>query len=136
MPIDYTIDHERRLVMAQARGVLTDEDVFGYQRELWSRADVAGYNELVDMSHVEQIVQPSADRVRQLAGFAASMDSRSSASRFAIVAATDYAFGLGRVFQTFRGMDERSTKKVGVFRSLDEALAFLAAGERSAAEGP
>jgi hypothetical protein len=29
------------------------------------------------------------------------------------------------MYQTFRSLDARSTKEVGVFRSLDEALAFL-----------
>jgi len=35
-------------------GVLSDADVFGYQKEVWSRPDVAGYNELVDVSAVEK----------------------------------------------------------------------------------
>lgn len=48
MPIEYTIDHERRLVLAKATGVFTDEDVFGYQKEVWSRPDVDGYSELVE----------------------------------------------------------------------------------------
>jgi hypothetical protein len=50
VPIDYLINHERRVVLARCRGVLTDEDVFGYQHEVWSRPEVAGYDELVDMS--------------------------------------------------------------------------------------
>ena len=53
MPIEFTIDHARRLVLATARGVLTGQDVFGYQRTVWSRADVQGYNELLDMRAVE-----------------------------------------------------------------------------------
>ena len=31
MPIDYQIDHTRRLVVAKGRGVFGDEDVFSYQ---------------------------------------------------------------------------------------------------------
>jgi hypothetical protein len=64
------------------------------------------------MSQVEGIVQPSADRIRQLAGLSAEMDVRSRTSRFAIVAPTDFAFGLGRMFDGYRNLDERSTKKV------------------------
>ncbi len=47
MPIEYLIDHERRLVMAKGQGTLTDEDVFGFQRDVWSRPEVNGCNELV-----------------------------------------------------------------------------------------
>src|SRR5262252_7659113 len=42
MPIEHTIDHARRLVLAKGKGTLTDEDVFSYQRTVWSREDVAG----------------------------------------------------------------------------------------------
>jgi hypothetical protein len=53
------------------------------------------------------------------------MDARLSASRFAIVAPTDLAFGLGRMYGSYRSLDDRSTKLVGVFRSRDDALRFL-----------
>lgn len=125
MPIEYWIDHERRLVMAKGHGTLTHEDVLGYQRDVWSNPALAGYDELMDMSHVEHIALSSTERVRELARLSARMDARSSASRFAIVAPTDLAFGLGRMYGTYRNLDDRSTKEVGVFRSLDAALAFL-----------
>ena len=35
MPIDYGIDGERGLVVCAPSGTLTDEDIFGYQREVW-----------------------------------------------------------------------------------------------------
>ena len=41
MPISYRVDHEARVVVAAGHGVLTDADVCGYQREAWSRPDVA-----------------------------------------------------------------------------------------------
>ena len=132
MPIEYTIDHGRRLVIAKANGTLTDEDVFGYQQEVWSRPEVDGYNELVDMSQVDSIDLPSVNRVRELANLSAGMDNRSSASRFAIVAPTQIAFGLGRMYEAYRNLDDRSTKEVGVFRSRDEALTFLGIQEISA----
>jgi hypothetical protein len=125
MPIEYQIVHERRLVMAQGRGTLTGLDVFGYQRNVWSLPKVAGYDELIDMTQVEDIALPSTQRVRELARLSAEMDARSTTSRFAIVAPSEFAFGLGRLYEILRSLDDRSTKQVGVFRSLDEALAFL-----------
>jgi hypothetical protein len=77
------------------------------------------------MTPVEHIALESTERVRELARLSAGMDPRASASRFAIIAPTDLAFGLGRMYETYRGLDDRSTKRVGVFRSRDEALAFL-----------
>jgi hypothetical protein len=127
MPIEYEIDHARRLVIARGKGVFTDVDAFGYQRDVWSRPDVVGYDELVDMSAVEaiSIPLPAGPRIQRLASTAAGQDPSALASKFAIVAPDSLAFGLGRQFQTYREMDARSTKEVAVFRTLPEALAFL-----------
>src|SRR5262245_17122792 len=118
MPIAYRVDHEATLVVAAGIGLLTDADVFGYQRDVWSRTDVAGYNELIDMTRVTHIALPSADRIRDLADFAARMDETGSRTRLAVVASTDLAFGLGRMFQSYRELDKRSTKEVGIFRTM------------------
>jgi len=125
MPIEFTIDHARRLVTATARGMLTGQDVFGYQRTVWSRADVQGYNELLDMRAVEGIDLPSVDNMRALAQLSASMDIPATSSRFAIVATSDEAFGLSRMYETYRHLEGKSTKQVAVFRTLTEAYAYL-----------
>jgi hypothetical protein len=125
MPIDYCIDHPRRLVIAQGRGTLTDDDVFGYQRSVWSRRDVAGYDELIDMSLVTRIDLPSCERVPELAQLSAAMDAPDKETKLALVAPKDLAFGLGRMYQAHRSMESANLKQVGVFRSLPEALRFL-----------
>lgn len=125
MPIEYRVDHERRLVHATARGTMTDADVFGYQREAWSRPDVAGYHELVDMSEVEHIIVPSAGRLKELVDLAAGMDLPHTPSRFAIVAPDKLSYDLGRFFQAYRELDPRSTKQINVFKTMPEALDWL-----------
>jgi hypothetical protein len=132
LPIEYFLDHERRLVVVRAIGTLTDEDVFGYQHEVWSRPDVQGYDELVDMTDVERIALPYAERVQDLAHLSVSMDTRSRASHLAVIAPSDVAFGIGRMYQTYRELDPQSTKQVGVFRTREEALAFLGIAELKA----
>lgn len=125
MPIVYRIDHESRLVLARGYGVVTDADVFGYKCAAWAGTDVVGFDEMIDMTEVTEIALPSTDRIQELASAAAQMDSASAPSKLAIVAPGDLAYGLGRMFQVYRESEERSTKEVGVFRTLAEALAFL-----------
>ena len=79
----------------------------------------------MDMSDVTEIALPSCARVRNLATLSATMDDRHSNSKFAIVAPQDLAFGIGRMFESYRELDERSTKQVAVFRSMQPALAWL-----------
>jgi hypothetical protein len=125
MPIEYRIDHERRTVVAQGRGILTREDALAYQKAVWSRPELATYDELMDMTDVEQIVSVGREGALELAHLAAETDPPSARPRFAIVAPSDFAYGLGRMYQVYRNLDERGTKSVGVFRSHREAMAFL-----------
>jgi hypothetical protein len=125
MPISFRIDHEKRIVVARGYGVFGPNDPFDYQRDAWSGADVVGYDELIDMTHVADIALPSGQRIKDLASVAARMDGPSARSKFAIVAPGDLAFGLGRMFQVYREGQKGSTKEVGVFRTMKEALAFL-----------
>ena len=126
MKIDYQINHMQQLVLARARNVLTEDDIFDYQREVWSRNDVTGFNELLDLSAVEQIDLTSTDSIEEFARLAVSMDIPATATRFAIVAPTDLMFGLGRMYEAYRNRNEQSTKQARVFRSRSEALAWLA----------
>ena len=125
MPIEYRIFPERRLVVARGFGTVTNEDVFGYQREAWSSPEVAGFDELVDMTRVQEIAVPSAERLQELVTVSASMDRAPGGAKFAIVAPQDLAFALGRMYEAYRQLDSRSTKIVEVFRTMAEALAFL-----------
>jgi hypothetical protein len=85
MPIEYQIDDHRRVVFARGTGDITKEDLFAYQHEVWSQPEVAGFNELVDMTEVQTIVQPATEQIRKLADMSAGMD-HPEPSRFAIVA--------------------------------------------------
>lgn len=125
MPIEYRIEHERRLVLAEGRGVFTHKDIIGYQREVWTRDDVQGYDELVDMSNVEEIAGTSAVGVRQIAEFAVATDPPEGTPKFAIVAPGDLAFALGRMYESFREIVPGSKKEVAVFRTREEAFAWL-----------
>jgi hypothetical protein len=127
VPITYEIDRERRLVHARITGTFTREDAFTYQREVWSLPEVRGYNQLVDASGMEHvdIPFPSADAMRELAALAAGMDDPNLRTKFAIVATSAFAYGLARMYATYRALDPRSTRAVNVFRDVAEAEKWL-----------
>lgn len=125
MAIEHKIDHQRKLVVVDGYGTVTGEEVFAYQREVWISPDVVGYDELVDMSRVQQVAPFSSDRARELARLAAAMDGPETSSKLAIVATDDLLFGLSRMYEAFREAEPRSRKQVSVFRSRAEAMAWL-----------
>lgn len=124
MPIDYTIDAQRRLVLAVGRGTFTEEDLLAYRREVGTRADLKGFNELVDMSQVEHVEWGSALKVRSIAGGAAEMDS-DIPTKFAIVAVSEITIKLAHMYKAFRETHPRNTRELRVFPTADAALAWL-----------
>jgi hypothetical protein len=125
MPIDYQVDHRRRLVFARGIGSVDERDVFAYQREAWSRPDVAGYDELIDMSGARHIEVPSLASIRELAALSAGMDAPGQPSKSAIVAPDSLANALARMYEACRALQEGGTKEIRVFRTSTEALAWL-----------
>jgi hypothetical protein len=128
MPINYDIDNELHLVRTRAHDVLKDEEVFNYQKEVWSRSEVAGYDEIIDMSEVTEIEFTSTDRFRELASLSASMDSSEHKTKLAIVAPVSLYYGLARMYQSFREFTKGSNKEINVFHSQKEAMEWLGKG--------
>ena len=125
MPIEYRIDHERRVIIAKGSGALSSDDFFNYKLEAWSQPGVAGYDELLDLTHATEILDPSVEHIRKLVRLAVSMDPPDTQSRFAIVAPKEIIFGLGRMYEAYRSLQPTSTKTVTVFKTLQEGLDFL-----------
>ena len=133
MPIEFQIDHARRTVWVKCVSPVAVTDFFAYQRDVWSRPDVAGYDEFVDAVGVADITLPSSvgTDFRDLVQLSAQTDSRATTAKLAIVAPDDLSFGLARMYETYRELNPRSTKLVAVFRSRDEALKWIAAKDDS-----
>jgi hypothetical protein len=125
VPISYKIDSTRRIVFATPQGTFTSDDLLGYLRDVWSRSDLKGFSEVVDMREVERVEYGSPWKVREMAGAAAEMDEPGVATRLAIVAESDHHFGLARMYQGFREANQKSMREVQVFRKMDEALRWL-----------
>ncbi len=125
MPLECRIEHERRMVMATATGVLSVEDFLLKHREVWGRSDVAGFDAVYDLSGLEDFVLSSGERLRALSDLASSLDVPGTSARLAIVAPQDFAFGLARMYAAFRTLNPRGGKTVNVFRSMQAALDWL-----------
>jgi hypothetical protein len=113
------------LVVATPDGVLTDAEIFQYQLEVWSRPDVQGYDEFIDMTNVSEVEFVSTNRVFELAKLSESMDPPLSPSKLAILATSEVHFGLARMYEAYRESGRQNTKVPRVFRARAEALKWL-----------
>jgi hypothetical protein len=125
VPIEYTIDRARRIVMVSGKGILTFQEMTEYQRQVWTRTDLAGYNELADMNHVTEILDDTIKNVEELARISCAMDASIGPTKLAIVASTDFHYGMGRMYKVFRVGHPGCTKEVEVFRAYEDAIRWL-----------
>ncbi len=125
MPIDVRIDTDRRLVVGTPRGTMTHGDMESYQKSVWTRPELAGFHELIDMTQVEKVDFVSPEWVADIASLSAGLDAPRTATRMAIVAVSEFHLALARLYQTLRAADPRSTREVRIFPAAAEALAWL-----------
>ena len=122
MPIRYRIDRERQLVFTHVEGVIGDEDVLGYAREFPNDPHFeAGYGGLVDATGLER-VEVTPEGVRGVAHLTERLEKVFAGAKVAIVAVTDVAFGMARMYQGVRG---DVPYEIRVFRDLGEARRWL-----------
>ena len=132
MPITYQADPGKRRIVAEASGAIGEQELFAYQKDVGTRPEWAGLDELFDVSHVDSLLDLRIDNLKALAHFAAGMDRPGQPSKFAIVAPQDLFFGLGRMYESLRESAPHATRQVAAFRTRAEAERWLA----EPADGP
>ena len=125
MPITYEIDLIRKTVFAAAAGVLTAQELFSYQKQVWLQPEFRGFHECIDMSGVTEIIDATDRNMQALAEVAVQADDPAQPTRLAIIAKEDLHFGLGRMYESYRGMHPKNARQVSVFRTREDALHWL-----------
>jgi hypothetical protein len=119
MPVSYVIDKQNKLVVGTATGVLTEGDILHSRRQIRSDPDFdPSFSQLGDLTAVTSI-DLSADEVRYLAQSSIFHPT----TRRALVGESLEIYGLARMFSIVRGL--RGDREIRVFRTRDEALAWL-----------
>ena len=121
---DVTVDSERRRVVTTWGPLVTDASLLAYQKAVWDEPVVHGFDELIDFSAVEEM-EVTTEGLEPVAHLAAGMDGVAGNSRFAIVVGDSLSYGLSRMYEAFREMDEKSTRQGMVFQQKEEALTWL-----------
>jgi hypothetical protein len=125
MPFSYVIDKENGLIMVTVTGVFTVDDALQFRPQVRSEPDFdPNLSQLLDLSAAT--IDLSADEIRILA--ATSVFSLTA--RRALVGESHEVYGLARMFSILRGL--RGDRAIRVFRSRNEAMAWLLKKEQAA----
>jgi len=125
MTIDYRIEHENRLIVSTATGLVTEADLLEHIIRITAIRQTMDFDHLADMRLVKEIEQTNYDFVRRLINIASSADKPDSAARLAIVASSTSVIAPALVYKVCRNTNKGATVRTAVFKSLDAALSFL-----------
>ena len=98
-----------------------------YQKTVWGDPAINGFDELIDFRASEQ-VEVTTEGLEAVAYLAAGMDEAAGAGRFAIVVGDSLSYGLSRMYEAFRGMEEKSSRQLMIFQCLEDAIEWLDRG--------
>jgi hypothetical protein len=123
MPAFYKIDKPHKVVLSTASGVFDLPAALAHQDQLLADPDFdPTYSQLLDFTHVSK-VKLDADDVHKLAERAVFWQC----SRRALLIRSDMEQGFAKMFQMLR--ENAGEKGIRAFRNLDEALAWIFAGQ-------
>lgn len=126
MPCSYKIDHEKDLVITIGLGVVTTEEVLESECSLLTEPEFeVSFNQLVDFRQVTKMITTGAD-MKYLADIAPWGEG----ARRAAVMPNKNVFGLARMYEAY---NERNGSEWHVFKTMEEALAWLGEGDHSKA---
>jgi len=122
MPIQYRYDPEKRLLQVRVHGTVTDAELLEYARTATADPTIeAEADELIDLRDVE-IPDVETSTLKQVANLFHDSERAEQGVRIALVAGSDAAYGLARMYQAFR-ID--SSAEIQVFREMDAARGWL-----------
>jgi hypothetical protein len=128
MPAEYNIDKSIKLIVTTWSGVASDSELIDalskYHQEIRSQADYHTYNEILDLSRVSSFML-STDGIKNLAQLAVNADVENVKTKLAIIVSTPLAYGLGRMYVTYRSLVPGGGKEVRVYKMYRDALAWM-----------
>jgi hypothetical protein len=123
MSASYEVDSERRIIVVTVRGELGDEDLLEIHDRIRAEPKLdPSFRLLIDL-------RGASGRDVTMGGVQNLIERPlllSPQARRAIVVATDFGFGMSRMYESLRG---DLTGAIRVFRDLDQARQWLDEGE-------
>jgi hypothetical protein len=126
MPVGYTIDLARSLVLSRGWGVVTDRELLAHARALSADPRFArSFHQLADLRDVTDARVTESTKKQMLV----RLNPFGAGARRAMVVTCDVAFGMARMYQILR---DGSPDELEIFREMDDALQWLGIAEAKA----
>jgi len=117
----YRVLEKWRIVLTTAEGEITAEDLESHAEALAKDVRAGEFDELTDLTRVTS-ASATTEAVRRMGMWLRDEDTNRPGAKLAIVAPSDAAFGMGRLYQAHR---DHPDIEIRVFRDMSEGLTWL-----------
>lgn len=128
MPAIHRIDDKAQLIITTWEGDATDVEFINaikkYQTDIQNHPDYIHFNEVVDLTYISGM-KLSTEGIKNIGKIAAATDNLEINRKLAIIVNSNLAFGLARMYETYRSLTSNSHKEICVFKNRDEAFAWV-----------
>lgn len=128
MPSIHTIDKQRKLIITTWQGDISDDDLIQslsqYQQDYQNLPEYQSFHEVLDFSHAGKITLTTTG-IRNLSKIAVSTDSNRQHTKLAIIVNNTLAYGLARMYISYRGLRNDTGKYIQIFKAYDQAISWI-----------
>lgn len=128
MPANYTIDNTNQLVNTVWEGEANDieliEAMKTYRKAVQSNPDYLNYNEIVNLNKITKF-NLTAEGISTIAEIASTAEKSENYKKLALIANSELAYGLARMYETYRSLPNESNKNIRVFKNENDALEWI-----------
>jgi len=128
MPAKHNINLNNNLIITTWVGEATDNELIDaitrYQREIKTKPDYLAYNEIVDLRKIEGI-KLTTEGIKRIGQIAVKTDQAEIRTKLAIIVNSSLAYGLARMYETYRNFAPNTNKEIRVFNKESDAHEWL-----------
>lgn len=128
MPANHIIDTKAHLLITTWEGEAHDnefiEAIKEYQKDIQNNPSYINYNEVVDLSKVTRF-KLTTEGIKNIAQIASSTDHDGANKKLALIVNSSLAYGLCRMYETYRSFSTKSNKEMRVFKNEKDAFEWI-----------
>jgi hypothetical protein len=128
MPANHHIDNEAQLIVTTWEGEARDIEfmvaIKKYQRDIQNHPDYISYNEVLNLSKITGI-KVTTKGLKTIGQIGTSTDRNDVNRKLAIIVSSKLAYGLSRMYITYRSFSKNSRKEIQVFNNEKDAFEWV-----------
>ena len=128
MPANHHIDNKRQLIITtwegEARDIEFVEAIKEYQKDIQNHPDYICFNEILNLSGVTGY-KITTKGIKTISQIASNTDKTEINRKLAIIVGSNLAYGLARMYETYRSFSKKAQKEINIFKNEKDALEWI-----------